>query len=73
MVRLKCNCRDCGFVVASLRGLLGGRKQYKQKFVNIIYIYICIYVRDVSYPFSQKVVRCKGRYGGFVIGVVRLK
>ena len=27
VVRLKCNCKDDGFVVASLRGLLDGRNQ----------------------------------------------
>ena len=31
MVRLKCNCRDDGFVVAGLRGLLDGRKQWDIK------------------------------------------
>ena len=27
MVRLQCDCKDHGFVVASLRGLLGGKNQ----------------------------------------------
>ena len=53
---LKYYCKDDGFVVASLRGLLDERNQYKQKIVKKTkYIYIVIYL--VYFPKVSSEIR----------------